>query len=477
MKLSNLTIKLNIKAIGIILFFMLFFIIYNHQLSLQERHSQANQQIAHLANYLASAVPANLLPGTVKQQGALGQSLEDQVLASNAALQPILNNVFIPQRIIKFGIYSPHLERIVAIGPELDKTLLLSVKPQLLGDMFNTNTPKLSQQKQSVLWYGASISYFVKPVQINNQIIGYVFACANLDNIREEEWQRSQRLLLGSLIALLIVLILFQEIFITLRQELSLFAEAIVEGRGRDFESKISELNPILRHINEQTERMAKLDRLNIIGEMAASIGHEVRNPMTTVKGFLQYFGNKPALANYKPQFELMITELDRANSIITEFLSLAKNKAMHFQQHDLNDIIREISPLLETDALRHNCQLDLALQDIPPIILDKRSIRQLIINITRNGLEAMPQGGKLQIATTSHNSQVVLTFTDEGIGISLEVLDKLGTPFFTTKDNGVGLGLAVCYRIIERHKAIMTVESQPNKGTTFTIVFEQAMR
>ncbi|MCM0758704.1 MULTISPECIES: ATP-binding protein [Sporomusa] len=424
------------------------------------------------AHHLESVVPAKLLVDYGDKPTAEIQSPENQILAVNNKVQPILDNTFTPLDIIKFGVYSSQLQRIVAIGPDLDKTLLLNTESKLFNDMFHTDTVKFGQQKQSVLWYGAPASYVVKPIKIDSQIVGYVFVCMNIDKVMEEEWQTSQRSIFGSLVALLIVIILFQEIFVQLRKELILFAEATVNGRGRNFESKITELNPILRYINEQTEQMARLDRLNIIGEMAASIGHEVRNPMTTVRGFLQYLGNKPALENYKPQFTLMITELDRANSIITEFLSLAKNKAMNFQYCDLNDIIQEMTPLLEADALRYNCQINRQLQDLPAIRLDKSSIRQLILNIVRNGIEAMPQGGTLTITTYCHNSQVLLTFVDEGTGIPLELIDKLGTPFFTTKENGVGLGLAICYRVVQRHNGTMSVESQPERGTKFTITF-----
>ncbi|WP_434131406.1 ATP-binding protein [Sporomusa sphaeroides] len=472
MELSNLTTRLNIKAIGIISVFMLFFTIYNHWVSFQEKEVMYNRHMELFTHYLESVIPADLLVDYKDKPSAEIQSLEKQILAVNNKIQPILNSTFIPLDIIKFGVYSSQLQRLVAIGPELDKALLLNTESKLFDNMFRTDTLKLGQQKQSVLWYGATISYVVKPIKIDNQIVGYIFVCVNIDKVMEEEWQSSQRSLFGSLVALLIVIILFQEIFVRLRKELILFAEATVNGRGRNFESKITELNPILRYINEQTEQMARLDRLNIIGEMAASIGHEVRNPMTTVRGFLQYLGNKPALENYQPQFALMITELDRANSIITEFLSLAKNKAMNFQHCDLNDIIREMTPLLEADALRYNCQINMELHDIPAIRLDKSSIRQLILNIVRNGIEAMPQGGTLTISTYCHNSQVFLTFVDEGTGIPLELIDKLGTPFFTTKENGVGLGLAICYRVVQRHNGTMSVENQPERGTKFTITF-----
>jgi signal transduction histidine kinase len=452
---------------------MLFFSIYHQWAAYEERMENSEQFMGNYTAYLARTLPIQFL-NEVEYQGIAEQSTEEQVLLLNSKLQPAMNSVYIPTSAAKFGIYSTRLQRIVAIGPKPDKSLLAIDDPQVFGDLFHKDTATLGKQDNSVLWYGAQIYYFVRPIHYRDEIIGYIFICNNMDKVKADMLSTYKKSLLGGSVALVVVIMLFQETFIRLKKELALFADAIVEGRGKEFQSDIAELNPLLQYISEQTDRMARLDRLNIIGEMAASIGHEVRNPLTTVRGFLQYIGNKPNFESYKSHFLLMIEELDRANAIISDFLSLAKNKAMNFKESQLNTIIQEVTPLLEADALRYNCQLELDLQDIPLLRLDENSLRQLILNIVRNGIEAMPQGGKLKISTYSFASTVLLTFCDEGSGISTEVLDKLGTPFFTTKDNGVGLGLAVCYRIVERHNATMTIENLPEGGAKFTITFKR---
>ena len=165
-----------------------------------------------------------------------------------------------------------------------------------------------------------------------------------------------------------------------------------------------------------------------------------------------------------------MISEMDRANQIISEFLSLAKNKSMDFQDRDLNQIITDIVPLLQSDALRSCCHIELDLNPIPLVRADANSMRQLILNLVRNGIEAMTHGGTLRIRTTQHKNTVLLVIQDQGSGISAEVLDKLGTPFLTTKENGIGIGLAVCYRIVHRHAGTIEVDSKTDQGTTFTI-------
>lgn len=217
---------------------------------------------------------------------------------------------------------------------------------------------------------------------------------------------------------------------------------------------------------------MARLDRLNLVGEMAAGIGHEIRNPMTAVRGYLQLFQEKKEFAGYREQFDLMVDELDRANSIITEYLSLAKNKVADLKRRSINKIIKSIYPLLQADAIKEDKTIVLELEDTPLLLLDEKEIRQVILNLVRNGLEAMLPGGALFIRTFQEGREVVLSVRDQGAGISEEILEKLGTPFCTNKDNGTGLGLAVCYSIAARHKADIKFETG-TAGTTFQVSFK----
>jgi len=219
---------------------------------------------------------------------------------------------------------------------------------------------------------------------------------------------------------------------------------------------------------------LARLDRLHMVGEMAAGIGHEVRNPLTTVRGFLQLLGNKNHFPQHTEYFTMMISELDRANSIITEFLSLAKNKAINKQPQDLNATILALVPLLQDDHLITHKYIKLELcENLPRLLLDETEIRQLILNLVRNGLEAMPLAGTVTIKTFIEGTGVVLAIQDEGLGMTPDILGRLGTPFFTTKDQGTGLGLAICYNIAHRHNATI-VPQVHSTGTTFLVRFAQ---
>lgn len=217
--------------------------------------------------------------------------------------------------------------------------------------------------------------------------------------------------------------------------------------------------------------KMARLDRLDLIGEMAASIGHEVRNPLTTVRGFLQYYQSKKEHAQHMGQFAVMIQELDRANTIIEEFLSLAKNRAINMKTVHLNEIIQDLYPLINASSISENKGIFLQLQDVPSIVADENQIKQLVLNLARNAREAVDTNGKVIIATYLEGDNVVLSVKDNGRGIPYEVYEKLGTPFVTTKEQGTGLGLSICYRIVKTHKARMEVDTSSN-GTTFSVWF-----
>jgi len=232
----------------------------------------------------------------------------------------------------------------------------------------------------------------------------------------------------------------------------------------------------LIKDITEKKKYEKELKRLSglqLIGQMAAGISHEIRNPMTTVRGFLQLLKEANNFEKYKQYIGIMIEELDRANSIITEFLSMSNTRTSDLQELSLNSILYDIAPLIEIDAFNQNKYVKIDTQTIPKLLLNRNEIRQLIINLYRNGLEAMEEGKTLTIRTYKENGCVILAFVDQGEGIKPEVLEKLGTPFFTTKEKGTGLGLGVSYAIAARHHAKIEVQTSV-EGSTFFVNFLQ---
>jgi len=236
-----------------------------------------------------------------------------------------------------------------------------------------------------------------------------------------------------------------------------------------------------VRDITEQkrlNREMERLDRLNTLGEMAAGVGHEVRNPMTTVRGYLQLLKQRPEFAEYARHFALMMEELDRMNGIITEFLSLGSAKEETPRTYKLSTVIEELQPLLQAEALLRdmNLAIDLCI-DEQPLKLITKEIRQLLLNLVRNGMDAMPRGGRLRIFTEQHQGKTVLGIEDTGCGIPPEVIEKLYTPFLTTKEKGTGLGLSICQNIAKRHQANLQVVYTGCGGTRFEVAFPNPQR
>lgn len=234
----------------------------------------------------------------------------------------------------------------------------------------------------------------------------------------------------------------------------------------------ILEFNKDITEQKNMEKEMARLDKLHLIGQMAAGISHEVRNPMTTVRGFLQMLLRKETRELYLEYYQLMLSEMDRANEILTEYLSIAKPRSANFVQQNINEIFLTLKPLLLSEANKYHKHIVFNLGAVPPLLLDGAEVRQLILNLCRNGLEAMVRkGDTLTITTQTVGASVRVSVGDQGVGIPQEIIGRLGTPFLSTKDTGTGLGLAVCYGIAARHGATIEVHSDET-GTTFTIAF-----
>lgn len=248
--------------------------------------------------------------------------------------------------------------------------------------------------------------------------------------------------------------------------------------------SKMMERDSIYKHnlkdiveeqrmrLEESLETLGYLEHLNLIDKMAATVAHEVRNPLTTIKGFLQILKSKQRDPENTEYFNIMISEIDRANSIITEFLSMSRNKETIMKKGNIKDVVTSILPLLKADVMCKNMELTTDLREVSDILLNGQEINQLVLNLARNGIEAMVEGGCLTLKIYQDDDEVILLVADEGPEIEQEVLDKMGTPFFTTKETGTGLGLVVCKRIIERHNAKLQIKTSA-KGSSFEVHFK----
>jgi signal transduction histidine kinase len=215
------------------------------------------------------------------------------------------------------------------------------------------------------------------------------------------------------------------------------------------------------------------MERLSLVGQMAASITHEIRNPMAVIRGFVQLIQERSPQNQFE-YFRIIMEELDRANLIISDFLSLAQNRELKMEKASLHATINDLVPLLNADANLRGQTLEVQLcEGLPDMYLNDREMKQLLLNLARNGMEAMEDKGVLRIYTTCSESEISIHIADEGIGIPEDKLDHLFEPFYTTKTRGTGLGLPLCLSIAERHNGRIEIESFEGKGTTFIVTFD----
>lgn len=216
---------------------------------------------------------------------------------------------------------------------------------------------------------------------------------------------------------------------------------------------------------------MRRLEYLDLMEQMAVGIAHEVKNPMTTIRQFLQLFGSKEKYKADKKAFEMTVGELDRVNNILDTFSLMARPKSADMKLQSLNDRIMNRFSLIMEEAVQSNVFIKLELSDTQPIMANEEEIWHLLYNLLRNGMDAMPTGGILTIRTFQEKQGVQLLIKDRGHGMPAEIMEKIGTPFLTTNDKKPGLGLAVCYSIAARHNANMKIETGP-EGTAVYVTF-----
>lgn len=213
-------------------------------------------------------------------------------------------------------------------------------------------------------------------------------------------------------------------------------------------------------------EELRQKEKLAVIGQMAATIAHEIRNPLASLKGFTQLQQERfPESGTY---FPIMIQEIDRIDMIVNDLMYIGKPKATQIEKASMKEILSYTISIMEQQALAQDVVVEtIFAEKIPLIDCDERHLKQVFINLLKNAIEAMPEGGIIKIiAQPLGDSKVVVTINDQGCGINNENISKLMVPFYTTKKDGTGLGLVVTHQIIKEHNGELKLESDPGKGT-----------
>jgi two-component system sporulation sensor kinase A len=233
----------------------------------------------------------------------------------------------------------------------------------------------------------------------------------------------------------------------------------------------------LIRDLTEQKqaeEIMHRTEKLSVVGQLAAGIAHEIRNPLTVIKGFTQLLSQEEE----NEYLKVVLDELERIEDIVSDLLILAKPQPSRIEQVHIGELLAGTIELFKSEALLHDVEMISSFDLSNPWVKgEPDKLKQVYINIIKNAIEAIPSGGG-KIYITAHNlgnDKIVTRIKDTGVGIPEERIPNLGEPFFSTKEKGTGLGLMICNRIIKNHGGTIKVDSKVNMGTTISVIMPAA--
>ena len=273
----------------------------------------------------------------------------------------------------------------------------------------------------------------------------------------------------------------FQQVIDTIapaRMEAHFFTRSgdsvLIEGVGTPVLGKNGEPEYFIvvgRDITEKRiteEQLSKAEKLSIIGQLAAGVAHEVRNPLTSIKGFIKLLEQG---SNNKEYFEIIYKELDQIEGTLKEFLALAKPQEIQLKKVNIQTIFNDVTLLLKPEANLRNVEFLQEFQpNLPQVLCDMNQIKQVFINIIKNSIEAIPNGGFVKIEGYVEDGNLLMKIIDNGIGLNKERIKRLGEPYYSNKEKGTGLGLMLCYKIVRQHNGSIIVRSKENHGTTVEV-------
>lgn len=240
----------------------------------------------------------------------------------------------------------------------------------------------------------------------------------------------------------------------------------------RRSERTAEELQKAYTELRQTFEQLLQADRLTSLGELSAGVVHEIRNPLASIKGAVEILEDELARESPRREFaEIAKREIERLNSLVEEFLRFARPSKPATALADINEIARSVAALTEQQATREGISVKEELaEELPRVALDREQIKQVLLNLTINAIQAMPGGGRVMLRTFSDgNENVTVEVEDEGGGVDSGVAARIFDPFFTTKEKGVGLGLSIAHRITAQHGGMLTV-TRGERGAIFRL-------
>ncbi|SCY81453.1 ATP-binding protein [Desulfoluna spongiiphila] len=418
-------------------------------------------------------------------EGLAGASREARIGALNRRLRAVTDRVALSEPGVGVGYYSRSLDAIITYGPS--ETLGHKVGQSISADhkgrfVMATGMPRV----QTAGLVRGEIMNCMYPINRDGEVIGYIWSNELMDDINDQIRKMLYRFYVA--IAAGIVFSFAGTAFIAhavgLRiREIKRGIKAIetdvthriapMGGELGEIAVSVNEFAEVLESRRRLEEQMQRTDRLAALGEIAAGVAHEIRNPMTSIKGFVQLIetGMEPEDVRRK-YTSIVIAEVDRLNKMVRELLYYARPSDSLKLAVDINGILADTLLLVNLNATRQHVQIVMDYgEDLPRVVVDQEQIKQVFLNILINAVQAVENGGHIRVESMALDRGVAVVVEDDGKGIEPAQVARLFDPFFTTRDNGTGLGLAVVQKIIDLHHGVVEVESRLGEGTRFRVV------
>lgn len=246
--------------------------------------------------------------------------------------------------------------------------------------------------------------------------------------------------------------------------------------RSAELHRTARRLNQVYRELQDTFEQIKRADRLSAIGQMAAGLVHEIRNPLASIDGAAEVMESSPNQEDLRVEtMGIIRKECFRLNRLLTNLLDFARPRSPEWAEVDVPAILDSVVELVQHSAGKNVRFRRLSSPGIPPLIADREQIAQIILNLALNAAQATPDGGEILLSAEVAEGGVLIRVRDEGVGIAPEDMEKIFDPFFTTKEGGTGLGLSVVHQIVGQLGGTIKVTRNPGRGMTFALHFPQA--
>lgn len=242
-------------------------------------------------------------------------------------------------------------------------------------------------------------------------------------------------------------------------------------GHRKKIEETASRLSATYKQLHDSLEQLRRADRLSALGELSAGLAHEIRNPLGALDGAVQILRRPQLPEQARQEFAAMAEkEVSRLNGILTNFLEFARPHMPERVLVEPDILLESVSLLASETAKMAGATVQVEAGSVPPVAVDSEQIKQVLLNLVLNAVQAMPSGGKIILRSRQEEGFVLLDVEDEGVGIPEENLERIFDPFFTTRPDGTGLGLSIAYQIVSGHGGHLSAVNNPAGGATFTV-------